>query len=434
MKKLLRLSLAVWIAIGTTAAAAAGFGMFFPQYGIAQLASFFIAPGLTNTPGTCNTSTQTVVGGNTISGQNCVTYETASYPFASNDSGTFAANGTGAITFTLLAPTTPGYVTPLMQDATEHGFTVTTASGVLNGFIGSGTNSYTFPAGTAVQCEADSTGGAYLCSVWWPSGGSTILPWYLAGGTLSNDATSPNTVLDIAQTQATSDDGAVSIVLPATTKTLGSFTAGSGNGCLDTGTVAAGTWYWVEAISKSGGSAPDVLCTISPTAPTYPSGYTEKRALGAIFTCDVVECASSSTNIAKFVQRGTRVYFSNTQLNSAPDIYTTTLGTSSALFTLPHVPPNAIVKPLCRYTIASSASATVTLTSPDEPDLAVTATNNFGATSFPGFDELNIVDGAGSYLTNTACPPLTTNAIQQVRARASNSSTSLAVIASGWDY
>src|SRR4029077_2029954 len=68
---------------------------------------------------------------------------------------------------------------------------------------------------------------------------------YIAGLTLSNDASSPNTVLDIASGVATDENGPATVLLflPAFTKTTGAFVAGSGNGALDTGSIANNTWY-----------------------------------------------------------------------------------------------------------------------------------------------------------------------------------------------
>jgi len=75
---------------------------------------------------------------------------------------------------------------------------------------------------------------------------------YLAGLILSNDGTSPNTVLDISAGQCVDSTNAFVINLAAFTKsTGGSWAAGSGSNGMGTGlTIANSTWYHVFAIIK----------------------------------------------------------------------------------------------------------------------------------------------------------------------------------------
>jgi hypothetical protein len=152
-----------------------------------------LAPGATSTPGTCNTGTQTITNGSTLSGQGCVQYKTANYTVADTDAGTLAADGGGAITFTLLAPTTDGYTSPTFEDVTGHGYTLTTPSGLLQGFSGGGSASATFPAYTVTQCAADGTN--YTCAALTsatataPSG-----PAYIQGCSVNEGSTSVSSV------------------------------------------------------------------------------------------------------------------------------------------------------------------------------------------------------------------------------------------------
>jgi hypothetical protein len=115
-----------------------------------------------------------------------------------------------------------------------------------------------------------------------------VLPNYLGGLTLANDATTPNTVLDISPGGATSDDNSTLMVL-----TSGSFTkncnaawaVGSGNGALDSGSaIAAGTWYHVFLIERIDTGVVDVLISTNATTPTMPINYTKKRRIGSIRT------------------------------------------------------------------------------------------------------------------------------------------------------
>jgi hypothetical protein len=62
------------------------------------------------------------------------------------------------------------------------------------------------------------------------------------------------------------------------------WTAGSGNGGLDTGTVAAAADYHIFVIRNPSTGAVDVLFGASPTNPVMPSGYTQKRRIGSVLT------------------------------------------------------------------------------------------------------------------------------------------------------
>lgn len=68
----------------------------------------------------------------------------------------------------------------------------------------------------------------------------------------------------------------------------GSYTLdGSVNGAvnrLDTGSLAANTEYHIWLIAKSDGTLPGSLLSLSPTAPTMPTGYTYKCRIGCFIT------------------------------------------------------------------------------------------------------------------------------------------------------
>jgi hypothetical protein len=141
------------------------------------------------------------------------------------------------------------------------------------------------------------------------------------GLTLSNDATAPNNVLDIAAGIAVSDNFTVFMKLStAFTKTTGIWAAGTGNGALDTGTIAASTWYHVFIIEDIATLAVDVLFSASATSPTLPTGFTVKKRRGSFKT-------DGSANILAFVQNGNyfwmaAVVFYNTASASGPTLRT----------------------------------------------------------------------------------------------------------------
>lgn len=120
----------------------------------------------------------------------------------------------------------------------------------------------------------------------------------LSGLGLSNDGTSPNTVIDIAAGTAQSDDNTATMILgSAYTKTTGAWAVGSGSGGLDTGAVAASTWYHAYLIKRVDTGVVDVLLSTSPSSPTMPTNYTKKRRIGSFLT-------NGSSNIIAFTQNG----------------------------------------------------------------------------------------------------------------------------------
>lgn len=125
----------------------------------------------------------------------------------------------------------------------------------------------------------------------------------LNGLTLSNNVTTPNTHLDIAAGRAGSNSGELIILASTLTKRIdATWASGNGNGGLDTGSRAINTWYHVYLISN--GTLVDVLFSLSATAPTMPSGYTELRRIGSIRTD-----STGSGNITAFTQIGDEFYW-----------------------------------------------------------------------------------------------------------------------------
>jgi hypothetical protein len=140
-----------------------------------------------------------------------------------------------------------------------------------------------------------------------------VLPNYLGGLTLANDATTPNTVIDIASGGATSDDNTVVMILGSgwTKNANAPWAPGSGNGALAAGagsTLAANTWYHVFLIQRPDTRAVDILVGISATAPTLPANYTKKRRIGSF-------CADGNLHILPFVQLGDQFLWVTPQVN-----------------------------------------------------------------------------------------------------------------------
>jgi hypothetical protein len=121
----------------------------------------------------------------------------------------------------------------------------------------------------------------------------------LAGLALANDASLPNTHVTIATGQARDSTDALDLRLTVgLVKRLDqAWAVGTGNGALDTGSVAANTGYHVYLIRKTADGTLDVLMSTSATNPTLPSGYAGFRRLGAVLT-------DASAYIRKFTQHG----------------------------------------------------------------------------------------------------------------------------------
>lgn len=121
---------------------------------------------------------------------------------------------------------------------------------------------------------------------------------YISGLTLSNDGTTPNSVLDIAAGTAADSTNASMITLASafTKSTAGTWTAGTGNNGMGTGlTIANSTWYHVFAIINA--SAADVYFDTSVSAANKPVGTTYFRRIGSFKT-------DGSAHIITFQQVG----------------------------------------------------------------------------------------------------------------------------------
>lgn len=129
---------------------------------------------------------------------------------------------------------------------------------------------------------------------------------YLSGFTLANDGVSPNTTLSVTSGTARSSDNTVDISLTGTLRGIlqasGSWTAGDNQNKLDTGAKAINSWYHVFAIRKTSDGTGDILFSLSPTAPTMPSGYAGFRRISAIRT-------DASGNIIQFLNFGRNFTF-----------------------------------------------------------------------------------------------------------------------------
>lgn len=121
-----------------------------------------------------------------------------------------------------------------------------------------------------------------------------LLPDYVSGMAVSYVNA---TTCSVAAGQARIGATAVSLASAMTKRLDASWTAGSGNGGLDTGTVQPNATYHLRAIRNASTGVADLLWSASATAPTMPSGWNSIQRLQTVKT-------DGSGNIRPFVTDG----------------------------------------------------------------------------------------------------------------------------------
>ncbi len=173
----------------------------------------------------------------------------------------------------------------LQTDGSKAIIPLASAIGVGNGGTGlTGTpNSGQLPIGNGTGYTLATLTGGDGIQVSNAAGSITIrgIPrGYIQGYTLSTPGSSSS--MSVTAGQATdSTNAAVILMASSITKTTGSWSVGSANGCLDTGAIAINTWYHFYAILRPDTAVVDVLCSTSVSAPTMPTNYTKARRIGA---------------------------------------------------------------------------------------------------------------------------------------------------------
>ena len=115
--------------------------------------------------------------------------------------------------------------------------------------------------------------------------GTVAMGGFIQGLTYANASGDPTNDIDIAIGMCTSGDAAQAdrrtMTLTATlTKRLdASWSVGSGQGGLDTGSIGNSDYY-IWLIMRSDTGVVDALYSLSPTAPTMPASYDYKRRIG----------------------------------------------------------------------------------------------------------------------------------------------------------
>lgn len=196
------------------------------------------------------------------------------------------------------------------------------------------------------------------------------------------------------------------------TKTTATWAVGTATGSLDTGTIAASTWYHVHLIMNSSGVV-DVLCSLSPTAPTMPSTYTVFRRIGSMKT-------DGSSHWLKFIQDGDRFVWDS----PVAEVNLVNPGTTAITQTLAGVPANLRVQAWLNAVVQGASSIGVAglyISDLSQTDnTPATGSTNVNS-SLSGFISPNttlnfLVGGMVDVMTNTS---------QQVRVRVDRTQATL---------
>lgn len=232
---------------------------------------------------------------------------------------------------------------------------------------------------------------------------------YLTGLTLSNNGSDATNDLDIAAGSCRDSTDAVNIDLAAAiTKRLdASWAVGTGNGGLDTGSIA-NTTYHIWLIKRSDTGVVDALFSASASSPTMPANYDYKRRIGSL----------------KRVSGAWQVFtqLCDTFILTGPtlDIDTNDPGTSAVTATLP-APTGIQLTAIVDVAITGDLIALVS--SPDQTDSA------------PSSSAAPLYNVRGnSSVSNAGQLHIRTNTSAQIRYRldASNGSTYARISLVGW--
>lgn len=238
------------------------------------------------------------------------------------------------------------------------------------------------PAGGAVQQTAwdvTAAGGMWnrtLLTTWgpWRQVGRPA-HGQLWGLTMSTAGAS--TTMTIAAGEAVDNIQAVPYLMilgSAISKTTSAWAVGSGNGGIDTGSVAANTWYHWYLIARGDTGVVDAIFSLSASNPAYPSGYSFARRIGSMRT-------NGSSQWETFKQFEDTFYLQTPSNDGG-----TQPGTTDTLYTL-HVPTGIRVKPMFILSggISTSAESGAHVRSPDlqatETGVVSTSGNAIGITT-----------------------------------------------------
>jgi hypothetical protein len=229
----------------------------------------------------------------------------------------------------------------------------------------------------------------------------------------SNNVADATNKIDISVGVATAADvSAIMKLTSALTKNISTaWAVGSGNGGLDTGTIADGGYY-IWLIQRSDTGVVDALVSLSGSAPTMPTNYNRKRVIGWVHRL--------SGAIRAFIWRGDSCWFKVPTLDVS-----TTLGTSATSFAL-NLPASSTAI-LNVHHERSSTTSGVLVYSPDLTDAAVSDTAAPLSSTEAGVAGATLVVATGQVT-------MLVDASSQIRAVAIGASTNFRVAPVGFVF
>jgi len=230
---------------------------------------------------------------------------------------------------------------------------------------------------------------------------------FLFGLTLSNNASDSTNDIDITTGAAATDTSPYYLMqlTGALTKRLdAAWAVGSGNGGLDTGSIA-NTSYHIWLIQRSDTGVVDALFSASATAPTMPTNYDRKRRIGSIIR--------ASGAIVGFYHNGD--LFKRVGVISA----TGSAAFASALTTV-GVPTGINCQPILQASVATTGV-----------NQALMAFGDY-FTGSAGTNVANAGSASGTTIYNMVPPVFTSNTSAQIYASVSGTSLSYAIQTFGW--
>lgn len=263
------------------------------------------------------------------------------------------------------------------------------------------------PAGTQLKFIKTATSWQITALRYQP-----VLQNYSTGLTLSTAGAS--TTMTIAAGQASNSTNSFTMSLAsAIAKTTASWAVGNANGGLDTGTIAASTWYYWYLIRRPDTGVVDVVFSLSSAAPILPSNYTQYRYIGATLT-------NGSTQWAKFIQSGQDFYWDVI----VQDVNTAAQSTTAINYTL--TVPRLVVKAHLQVNVQNTNnSAGVRVFNPALSDAALTTSGSY-------LNSLHMTHTNIGVARLTISQDVVTNSSAQVRAVASEAEVAFQIGTIGW--
>lgn len=210
---------------------------------------------------------------------------------------------------------------------------------------------------------------------------------------------------------AASSDNSAMIKLPSVfyKEFDASWSAGSTGGSLDTGSIAANTWYAVYVIRRSDTGAVDILTSTHPISPTLPANYTSSRRIGWIRSY-----LDSSLN--SFIQNGDYFFWQNLPT----DVSVSDLGTTRTNYTI--TAPAGTIALIMGLVSHASTNRGIYISNPDMANL--TPVGSGGA--------FNTVRTTGTGAIGSYQLEQLVDNNRQISIRASGGSTEVILITRGW--